>query len=330
MDVDGLDTFSAYDSAPALDDGEPLGLGMSLDEAIAANRPKKTSQPPRKKASGGGGDDDASARVYVGNMKYETTWQQLKDHFATCANVVHARVLEGRTGHSIGCGVVEFGSPQDAQNAIATMHDGELDGRKLLVREDREEEKPQQQPAKKKKRERNDDVHTVGKKLYVGNLNYQTTWQQLKDHFKDCGRVARADVNRGYGTVEFETAQDASNAISRKANTELDGRNIVVREDQAKPAQARKRMKSNEGGTVRVGKRVYVGNLKFSTSWQTLKDHFKPVGSVVHAKLISRGCGIVEFEAPEDARRAILDLNDSQLEGRPLQVREDREDRDLQ
>ena len=36
-----------------------------------------------------------------------------------------------------------------------------------------------------------------------------------------------------------------------------------------------------------------------------------------------------EFESPEDARRAILELNDSELEGRPLQVREDREDRDL-
>ena len=53
------------------------------------------------------------------------------------------------------------------------------------------------------------------------------------------------------------------------------------------------------------------------------------VGDVVHAKLIARGCGIVEFETPEDARRAILELNDSELEGRPLQVREDREDRDL-
>ena len=103
------------------------------------------------------------------------------------------------------------------------------------------------------------------------------------------------------------------------------------REDReaSKPSQARKRAKSNEGGVTRVGKRVYVGNLKFTTSWQTLKDHFKPVGDVVHAKLIARGCGIVEFETPEDARRAILELNDSELEGRPLQVREDREDRDL-
>ena len=171
----------------------------------------------------------------------------------------------------------------------------------------------------------------LGTKLYVGNLNYQTTWQQLKDHFKDCGKVVRADVNRGYGTVEFEKAADAASAISRKSNTELDGRKINVREDReaSKPSQARKRAKSNEGGVTRVGKRVYVGNLKFTTSWQTLKDHFKPVGDVVHAKLIARGCGIVEFETPEDARRAILELNDSELEGRPLQVREDREDRDL-
>ena len=81
---------------------------------------------------------------------------------------------------------------------------------------------------------------------------------------------------------------------------------------------------------TRVGKRVYVGNLKFTTSWQTLKDHFKPVGDVVHAKLIARGCGIVEFESPDEAIAAIEQLNDTDLGGRPIQVREDREDRDLQ
>ena len=329
MDVEGLDTFSAYDAAPALDDGEPLGLGMSLDEAIAERSAAK-KPAPRPKQQGKQGA--ASARVFVGNMKYETTWQQLKDHFGAAGNVVHARVMENRTGRSQGCGVVEFSSVQDAQNAIATLHDSELDGRKLLVREDREDgQKPQPTQQKKKRDRGSDDVVVVGKKLYVGNLNYQTTWQQLKDHFKDCGKVVRADVNRGYGTVEFEKAADAAAAISRKSNTELDGRKINVREDReaSKPSQARKRAKSNEGGVTRVGKRVYVGNLKFTTSWQTLKDHFKPVGDVVHAKLIARGCGIVEFETPEDARRAILELNDSELEGRPLQVREDREDRDL-
>ena len=45
MDVEGLDTFSAYDAAPALDDGEPLGLGMSLDEAIAERSAAKKPAP---------------------------------------------------------------------------------------------------------------------------------------------------------------------------------------------------------------------------------------------------------------------------------------------
>ena len=67
MDVEGLDTFSAYDAAPALDDGEPLGLGMSLDEAIAERSAAK-KPAPRPKQQGKQGA--ASARVFVGNMKY--------------------------------------------------------------------------------------------------------------------------------------------------------------------------------------------------------------------------------------------------------------------
>ena len=71
------------------------------------------------------------------------------------------------------------------------------------------------------------------------------------------------------------------------------------------------------------------------TSWQDLKDHFRSAGTVVHAKIMeerpgrSKGWGIVEFEAPEEAVAAIEQLNDSDLDGRPIQVREDREDRDL-
>jgi len=44
----------------------------------------------------------------------------------------------------------------------------------------------------------------------------------------------------------------------------------------------------------------------------------------------SKGCGIVEFESPDEAIAAIEQLNDTDLGGRPIQVREDREDRDLQ
>ena len=76
---------------------------------------------------------------------------------------------------------------------------------------------------------------------------------------------------------------------------------------------------------------VYVGNLSYETSWQTLKDHFRQAGNVVHADVMqepsgrSKGCGLVSFNSAAEAQQAIDDLNESELDGRTIFVREDRE-----
>lgn len=75
---------------------------------------------------------------------------------------------------------------------------------------------------------------------------------------------------------------------------------------------------------------VYVGNLSYRTAWYELKDYMRTAGDVVHAKIMtthsgqSRGCGVVEFSSPEDAQRAIDELNGTELNGRVIFVREDR------
>ncbi|XP_028406038.1 myelin expression factor 2-like [Dendronephthya gigantea] len=80
--------------------------------------------------------------------------------------------------------------------------------------------------------------------------------------------------------------------------------------------------------------RVYVYNLPFSLKWQDLKDHMKKVGDVVFAEIMedssgrSKGCGVVEFTSSEDAQRAIRELNDTNLGGRLMKIREDHQDRD--
>lgn len=95
-------------------------------------------------------------------------------------------------------------------------------------------------------------------------------------------------------------------------------------------------MQTGEGRTIKVARRVYVGNLSWQTSWQNLKDHFKPMGTVTRADVIleqgslrSKGCGLVEFSSSEEAAKAIQELDGSELDGRPIFVREDREDPDL-
>ncbi|KAG2501832.1 hypothetical protein HYH03_000331 [Edaphochlamys debaryana] len=87
--------------------------------------------------------------------------------------------------------------------------------------------------------------------------------------------------------------------------------------------------------TIRLGKRCFVGNLAWKTSWQDLKDKFREAGNVVYTNVMrdddgrSKGWGIVEFETPEEALHAIQTLNGAELGGRRILVREDREDRDV-
>ena len=54
------------------------------------------------------------------------------------AGTVNFCNVMGANGRSKGCGLVEFATPEEAQNAIRTLHDSELDGRRIFCREDRE------------------------------------------------------------------------------------------------------------------------------------------------------------------------------------------------
>ena len=75
-----------------------------------------------------------SRRCYVGNLSYRTSWQELKDHFRHAGVVVHSRVEKSGTGRY---GIVEFSTAVEAAEAIQRLHDSELKGRPILVREDR-------------------------------------------------------------------------------------------------------------------------------------------------------------------------------------------------
>ena len=78
-------------------------------------------------------------------------------------------------------------------------------------------------------------------KLYVGNLSFKTTSDDLRDHFSQAGTVESASViedretgrSRGFGFVEMATAEDAQAAIEQFNGKDLNGRNLTVNE--AKP-----------------------------------------------------------------------------------------------
>ncbi len=72
-------------------------------------------------------------------------------------------------------------------------------------------------------------------KLYVGNLNYQATEEQVKDLFANYGDVNEVNIidGKGFGFVQMANAEDAEKAKNELNSTEFMGRTIRV--DNAKP-----------------------------------------------------------------------------------------------
>lgn len=209
-------------------------------------------------------------RVYVGNLSWATSWQELKDHMRDAGEVQYAKILQDREGRSKGCGIVEFTEVEGAKDAIEKLTDSELKGRKIFVREDREDGKRGGGGGGGEGGERaprpnrggggdraasgggggdgdKDDSQgggepgtepEPGSQLFIGNLSWETGWQELKDHFRTIGEVERADVavgrdgrKKGFGFIRYATADEAQKAIKDLNGVEFMGRPIEVRLD---------------------------------------------------------------------------------------------------
>lgn len=229
---------------------------------------------PYSRGGGGRGGEEASSSVFVSNLNFDTSWQNLKDYFKSAGDVVHADVY-GKSGS----GIVEFASVEDAENAIRTLDNTELDGRPITVRTDR------------------------GKidKGFGGGFGGG----------RGGGRFGGAGGygGGGYGGGAHGGGGYAGGGFGGGGRGGFTG---------------------GAGGGDTAGRQIYVHNLPFETAWQDLKDIFRRVGNVIRADVLyhpdgtPKGAGIVVFESPADARRAVAELENADFGGRPMFVQEDK------
>jgi RNA recognition motif-containing protein len=181
-------------------------------------------------------------QLYVGNLPYETSWQHLKDFFKQCGKVDKADVVEGADGRKKGFGIVRFFHADDAKNAIRRFDGVDYKGRQLEVHLEKRGNNSDGGPRDSigSSNNNNDDAAVDSNvQLFVGNLSFDTSWQDLKEHFKQYGRVDNANVvegadsrKKGIGIVRFVHAEDAQLAMERSDGVEFQGRKLEVRLDQ--------------------------------------------------------------------------------------------------
>lgn len=81
-------------------------------------------------------------KLYVGNLPFSITEQELRDAFASYGDVADAKIISDKfSGRSRGFGFVEMASEDQAKSAIEKLNDTELSGRKIIVNEAKPENK---------------------------------------------------------------------------------------------------------------------------------------------------------------------------------------------
>lgn len=170
-------------------------------------------------------------------------------------------------------------------------------------------------------------------KLYVGNLDYETNEDKIREAFGVFGTVTDVflptdrDSNRprGFGFVTLAGRAAAEEAISKMDQSQLDNRTIRVNESRPRGDGPRGVGGFNASGRADV--KLYVGNLSFETTKEAVESMFEKYGEVKDCFLPTdrntqqpRGFAFVTMAAA-DAEKA-CELNGQEIDGRPLKVNE--------
>lgn len=179
--------------------------------------------------------------------------------------------------------------------------------------------------------------------LFVKNLNFSTTEDQLAKVFSKIGVVKKAEIARkrnmkdpahplsmGFGFVEFSSEAAAQQALKDLQHTELDGHTLelkmshrVRQTSDGGEAHGRKAVKKTEQNSCKI----MVRNVPFEATQKEVRELFKTFGQLKTVRLPKklatvgehRGFGFVEFMTKEDAKRAFESLCQStHLYGRRL------------
>lgn len=270
----------------------------------------------------------SSNRVYVGNLSWSTSWQDLKDHMRDAGDVQYAKVLQDRDGRSKGCGIVEFSTPEGAKDAIEKLTDTELKGRKIFVREDREEGGGRggggggvvaEGEAPTAEAESSAGGGGRGGRHYNGGRGGRRGGG---------GRGGgRGSTNKATATTTTAAAESSSSGVKAEVGEDEDATATPANNSTATTPVAT--AANHSKNTFEEGSQLFIGNLSWETGWQDLKDHFRQIGEVDRADVIEgrdgrkKGFGFIRYASAKDAARAIEELNGVEFMGRPLEVRLD-------
>ncbi|XP_005665310.1 polyadenylate-binding protein 4 isoform X10 [Sus scrofa] len=265
--------------------------------------------------------------VFIKNLDKSIDNKALYDTFSAFGNILSCKVVCDENG-SKGYAFVHFETQEAADKAIEKMNGMLLNDRKVFV------------GRFKSRKEREAELGAKAKEftnVYIKNFGEEVDDENLKELFSQFGKTLSVKVMRdpsgkskGFGFVSYEKHEDANKAVEEMNGKEISGKVIFVGRAQKKvERQAELKRKFEQLKQERIsryqGVNLYIKNLDDTIDDEKLRKEFSPFGSITSAKVMledgrSKGFGFVCFSSPEEATKAVTEMNGRIVGSKPLYV----------
>ncbi|XP_059961951.1 polyadenylate-binding protein 1-like [Mesoplodon densirostris] len=265
--------------------------------------------------------------IFIKNLDKSIDNKALYDTFSAFGNILSCKVVCDENG-SKGYGFVHFETQEAAERAIEKTNGMLLNDRKVFVGQF------------KSRKEREAELGARAKEftnVYIKNFGEDMDDERLKDLFGKFGPALSVKVmtdesgkSKGFGFVSFERHEDAQKAVDEMNGKELNGKQIYVGRAQKKvERQTELKRKFEQMKQDRItryqGVNLYVKNLDDGIDDERLRKEFSPFGTITSAKVMmegghSKGFGFVCFSSPEEATKAVTEMNGRIVATKPLYI----------
>ncbi|KAF2294743.1 hypothetical protein GH714_015931 [Hevea brasiliensis] len=268
-----------------------------------------------------------AGNIFIKNLDKAIDHKGLHDTFSAFGNILSCKVATDFSGQSKGYGFVQFDNEESAQKAVEKLNGMLLNDKQVYVG-----------PFLRKQERENANDKTRFNNVFVKNLSEAITEDELKKIFGEFGTITSAVLMRDgdgktkcFGFVNFENADDAARAVEALNGKKFDDKEWYVGKAQKKSEREtelklRFEQSMKEAADKFQGANLYIKNLDDSISDDKLKELFSSFGTITSCKVmrdpngISRGSGFVAFSTPDEASRALMEMNGKMVVSKPLYV----------
>lgn len=267
--------------------------------------------------------------VFIKNLDKSIDNKAMYDTFSAFGNILSCKVAQDENGVSKGYGFVHFETEEAATKSIDKVNGMLLNGKKVFV--------GKFIPRKEREKELGEKAKLFTN-VYVKNFGEDFTDDMLKEMFEKYGPITSHTVvvnkdgkSRGFGFVAFEDPEAAERAVEDLNGKELiEGKPLYVGRAQKKAERQQELKRKFEQLKMErmnryQGVNLYVKNLDDTIDDERLRKEFSPFGTITSAKVMleegrSKGFGFVCFSSPEEATKAVTEMNGRIVGTKPLYV----------